>query len=130
MVGFSMTGTTKSNAILRSCIVFHIVNMMNALAVLATNCASVVVSFANHALEGDIERGWIWLKRNSAQPSRIAFSNIGCVIARLRTIPLIVSSVLWHKCFVAMKTVSGLDCSAGVIHTFLRAVLFSFCSCC
>ena len=63
-----MTRTAESNAILRVSIFLHIINVVDALAALATDCAGIVVALSDYAFECTIERWGIWLERKPALP--------------------------------------------------------------
>lgn len=67
-VCFSMTRTTKGNAVLRVSIFLHIIDVMNRFAAFATNSADIIISFSDHALELAVERGRVWLERKPALP--------------------------------------------------------------
>jgi len=60
--------TTKRNTISRVCINLHIINVMDAFAALAANCAGMIIAFSNHVFESFVERWRIWFERYSAFP--------------------------------------------------------------
>jgi hypothetical protein len=69
-----MTTMAKSNAIFRTSIIFHIIDVMDGLSRFATDGAGVIISLANHALEWFVKCIGIWFIGMATIPRWIILS--------------------------------------------------------
>ena len=118
-----MTTTTQSNAVFRNGIVFHVINVMNAISVFFAYCTSVIVSFSNHYLEGFIPLFWIKLSSSfSTLPMWRVLSNKKTYSANVRTKRVITSigfRGFYLKGFSAIRT--------NTINSILPVNIVAFC---
>lgn len=101
MVSFTMANNTQSNAVFRSSIVFHVIDVMNFFAVLfSTYRTSMVVAFSNLTFELLI-KGWrIRLERFTASPRKGFFSLIDRMKAFARTKSFVEPNRTYIKFFI------------------------------
>ena len=81
-----MATATKSYAIFRNGIVFHVVNVMNVISKLSTNSACVIVAIADKFLKLFVEGRRVWFKGSSAIPHWVIFFYGNRVKTSLRAI--------------------------------------------
>ena len=108
MIGFSMTGYTKSYTVIWKRIIFDVIYMMNTIAALATDSANVVVSYAYQLLKSFIECGRIGFKRFTTAPAWCIFAShsygSSLIMTRLRTILAASIHLISFKRFTAIWT--------------------------
>ncbi|MEM5769851.1 MAG: hypothetical protein AAGU32_16415 [Bacillota bacterium] len=98
-----MTNFAKRNAIFWSGIFLHVINVMDMIAILETNCACVFISLANQLFEAAIESYRIWLKGFTSLPSRRIFAECPIFITAARTKFNAPSVMPWQKLLPAIK---------------------------
>jgi len=127
-----MTRTTKGNTISGVSIFLHIIDVMNAFAALAANCAGVIIALSNHVLECIVERWRIWFKRYSALPNRSIGSSLGfgspfiSTFTRTKMLPILNIRDFWIKNFSTSGTNKFSASLSGFTATFYRTKLTLF----
>jgi hypothetical protein len=75
MIGTTMTMTTEGNTVLRSCVLFDVIDVMDLRTIRrAAKGAAIMVTLTNPALEGLSKGGWVGQERRSAVPRRVSRS--------------------------------------------------------
>lgn len=129
VIGFHMTRMAESYAILWRGIHFHIVDVVNMIAILATNFARIVIASANHALEYIVECGGVWCKRNTAKPSWGRWPtrhNITTFARAIRTYIAICFREFFFILFSTNGTSQSDSLRSGFIKTLLRTIFTPF----
>lgn len=113
-----MTRAAESNAIFGRSIHLYIINMMDIVSKFTADSASIIVSLSDCVLKFFVECNWIWLKRLSALPIRIVFTER--IFIKARTRAYFAFTILPNKFFSAINTQCWFYCSLGNILTFVR----------